>query len=151
MIEQTARTWKKEKNSKPTVLLLGVTYKPNIDDLRESPALLIAKHLCNNEDMEALVSEPHIKTQKLQDLFGDKQIDTQAGIQRADIIVYLVAHKRFKIIDTKLLRDKIIIDFCGLHHRSASKDREFSIWPANGMLDFFIVNNSKASHRKEGP
>jgi len=149
VIEKTATEWKIKNSKKPTVLLLGITYKPNVDDLRESPALLIAKQLFNKKHMDILISEPHIKSKKLKELFGNKHISTQDGIQKADIIVYLVAHKRFKIINTQLLKNKIIVDFCGIHYKEEYKKHKDNVLPENGILDFFIVNNKKAYYKED--
>ena len=93
---------------KPVVAMMGLAFKPNIDDLRESPAKhIVAKVMesCNNADI--LVVEPNVPEHKV-----FKLTNYQEAFDKADIVVYLVAHNEFK----PLPRDtnKILLDFCGI-------------------------------------
>lgn len=93
---------------KPVVAMMGLAFKPNIDDLRESPAKnIVAKVMesCNNADI--LVVEPNVPEHKV-----FKLTNYQEAFDKADIVVYLVAHNEFK----SLPRDpnKILLDFCGI-------------------------------------
>ena len=93
---------------KPTTALMGLAFKPNIDDLRESPAKYIVQKVLqssNNEDH--LIVEPNIKIHSLY-----KLTDYKKAINTADIIVFLVAHDEFK--NLKLMSEKVLIDFCGI-------------------------------------
>jgi UDP-N-acetyl-D-mannosaminuronic acid dehydrogenase len=97
------------KNSrKPITAIMGLAFKPNIDDLRESPAKNIAERILqeSNDDC-CFIVEPNIKEHKY---FNLKPINE--AVENADIIVFLVAHNGFKnlLID----KEKIVIDFCGL-------------------------------------
>ncbi len=91
---------------KPKIALMGLAFKPDIDDLRESPALYIAIRV-KKILKDILVSEPNIKTH-------DEFIieDSVAVINKADIIVFLVAHREYKTI--KIPKKKIVLDFCGV-------------------------------------
>jgi len=84
-----------EKNNqrKPSISCMGLSYKPNIDDLRESPALYIAMEL--NKHHKVKVVEPNIKY--CSDL---ELINLEEGL-RMDICIYLVAHKEFLEVDIK--------------------------------------------------
>jgi len=113
----------KRFDTKPSVLLLGLTYKPNVDDLRESPAINVAKMLQKEETVTLLVSEPHVQNKLLQSMFGESVVSAQDGISQADIVVFLVAHTRFKAIDKKLLANKVVLDFCGILYKE--KDEHF--------------------------
>jgi UDP-N-acetyl-D-mannosaminuronate dehydrogenase len=63
------------------------------------------------------------------------------GLSKADIIVFLVAHDRFKLIDRKLLSSKKVLDFCGvLYEPNTATNEEEIFWPARSMMDFFIAN-----------
>lgn len=138
--------WRKHNNGVCKLLLLGVSYKPNVEDLRESPALFIAKELVTNNMMHTMVSDPHADTTAMQELFGDRVISTIEGISQADIVVFLVAHDRFKVIDRKQLVHKKIIDYCGVlqnHALRSETSNEEMFWPARSVMDFFIVNQSK--------
>lgn len=93
---------------KPSIALMGLAFKPNIDDLRESPAKYIAqKVLQNANNEEYYIVEPNIESHKV-----FKLTDYQTAADNADIVVFLVAHKEFKTL--KLSKDKEVLDFCGV-------------------------------------
>ena len=95
------------KNSvKPKVALLGLAFKPNIDDLRESPALYIAKEIYKN-DQKCMIVEPNISDHNFFNL-----TDLNFATKYADIIVVLVKHDEFRSIIAK--KEQILIDFCGV-------------------------------------
>ena len=104
---------KAERFKTPTIALLGVAYKPDIDDLRESPALEIAEDLTSKGVGNVLVVEPNVH-----ELDGLELMAQDEALKRADIIVFLVAHSPFKAIPSAQLAEKIIIDTCGVTHRS---------------------------------
>ncbi len=107
-IQSTKLEFELKHGRKPSVALMGLAFKPDIDDLRESPAKYIAqKVLQNSNNEEYFIVEPNIKSHKV-----FKLTDYQKAAHDADIIVFLVAHKEFKslVIDT----DKKVIDFCGV-------------------------------------
>lgn len=93
---------------KPVVAMMGLAFKPNIDDLRESPSKYIATKVlqsCNNADI--MIVEPNITEHNIFKLTNYKE-----AYDHADIVVFLTAHKEFKeLIWTD---DKIILDFCGV-------------------------------------
>ena len=96
-----------EHGRKPKVALMGLAFKPNIDDLRESPAKYIAqKVLQNDSNGEYFIVEPNIKEHNV-----FKLTNYQTAAEQADIIVFLVAHKEFK--DIEIADDKVMLDFCG--------------------------------------
>ena len=96
-----------ENKRKPTVAMMGLAFKPNIDDLRESPAKYIVSKVmqgCNNANI--LVVEPNIKEHHVFKLTNYKE-----AYQAADIVVFLTAHTPFKELEWS--DDKVILDFCG--------------------------------------
>lgn len=94
---------------KPSIALMGLAFKPNIDDLRESPAKYIAqKVLQNANNEEYFIVEPNITEHKVFKLTNSKD-----AVDKADIIVFLVAHDEFKSLQIK--EDKVVLDFCNVN------------------------------------
>ncbi len=93
---------------KPVVAMMGLAFKPNIDDLRESPAKQIVSKVmqsCNNADI--LVVEPNVKSHNVFKLTVYNE-----AYEKADIVVFLTAHDPFKTLPWS--DDKVILDFCGI-------------------------------------
>jgi UDP-N-acetyl-D-mannosaminuronic acid dehydrogenase len=106
-IRNTIVQYRLDKGRAPTVALMGLAFKPNIDDLRESPALKIATMMIKDSEIEFLVSEPNIASHPS---FAIAQ--PQEACERADIIVFLVGHEKFR--ELSIGNDKIQLDFCGI-------------------------------------
>jgi len=100
----------------PVIACLGISYKADIDDLRESPALHIVEHLAQDNVAELLVVEPNVKRlpKSLSGFPAVKLSDLQSALKTADIIVLLVDHRQFKRVDRELLNLKIVIDTRGM-------------------------------------
>ena len=97
-----------DHGKKPKIALMGLAFKPNIDDLRESPAKYIAqKVLQDAQDEEYYIVEPNIQEHKV-----FKLTEYTTAAENADIIVFLVAHNEFKSISN--LENKVVLDFCGV-------------------------------------
>lgn len=95
-------------NRKPVVAMMGLAFKPDIDDLRESPAKLITKQVIeDNPDVKFMVVEPNISHHHSYEL-----TDYATAYEQADIIVFLTAHSVFKTLP--YTTDKPILDFCGI-------------------------------------
>ena len=86
---------KEQGIEKPTVALLGLAFKPDIDDLRESPAVNIAQKMIEANNAEILLVEPNIK--KLPEkLAAGTLVSLSEAVDRADVVAILVAHDEFK-------------------------------------------------------
>nr|WP_304442215.1 nucleotide sugar dehydrogenase [Prosthecochloris sp. HL-130-GSB] len=96
---------------KPLTALMGLAFKPDIDDLRESPAKYIAQKVMQSEQDNFLVVEPNIEEHSVFKLTG-----VDEAYERADIVAFLVAHKEFKALDWR--DDKVMLDFAGVFKRS---------------------------------
>ena len=96
-----------KKGRKPRVALMGLAFKPNIDDLRESPAKYIATKVMEGEDADFMIVEPNVENHNV-----FKFIDYQIAYQQADIVAFLVAHDPFKTLVYD--KNKVIVDFCGI-------------------------------------
>ena len=95
---------------KPKIALMGLAFKPNIDDLRESPAkYIIQQVLQNSNGDDYFIVEPNIKSHPIY-----KLTDFEDACDKADIIVFLVAHQEFKKIN--LDKEKISLDLCGVFY-----------------------------------
>jgi UDP-N-acetyl-D-mannosaminuronic acid dehydrogenase len=98
-----------------TVACLGLSFKPNIDDLRESPAVEVVKLLAEVPNIKVVAAEPHTHAlpHELENL-GIEFTDALSAIDKADIVVLLVDHRQFGLIDPEALKDKQLIDTRGL-------------------------------------
>lgn len=100
--------FEKENGRKPQVALMGLAFKPNIDDLRESPAMEIAQGVTDAVQSQYLmVVEPNIKQHPRFAL-----TDYNEAYQKADIVVFLVNHREFAALNYRT--DVKVLDFCGV-------------------------------------
>ena len=100
-----------DNNRKPRVAMMGLAFKPNIDDLRESPAKRIVTDVMQGlTNADIMVVEPNVKEHKV-----FKLTDYKVAYERADIVVMLTAHDEFKTLPWR--DDKVILDFCGIFKR----------------------------------
>ncbi len=94
--------------SNPKITMLGLTYKPDIDDIRESPSIEIAKLIENNPSMGLSIYDPHVK------VFNNSLATFDEAFNNSDCILLTVEHKEFLSINpdeiSKLMRNKIFID-----------------------------------------
>jgi UDP-N-acetyl-D-mannosaminuronic acid dehydrogenase len=84
--------------------------------MRESPALEIAHELAAGRVGRLLIVEPHLKELpcKLANFPNLEMVDLSEAIARADVVVILVAHNRFRALDRGLVSSKVVIDTVGL-------------------------------------
>jgi UDP-N-acetyl-D-mannosaminuronic acid dehydrogenase len=108
-----------ERFKKPTIALLGLAYKPDVDDLRESPALTLVERCAAAKLGELLVVEPHI-SEAPADLAGIPKLKFcgfHDALAQADIVVPLVAHSEFRSVDRALLSEKVVVDSVGIWNK----------------------------------
>ncbi len=99
----------------PTIACLGLSFKADIDDIRESPAIEIVHHLAEQNIGKLLIVEPHLEKLPPQLSFPHvKMVGLHEAIKKADLLLLLVNHRPFSAIDRELLKGKEIIDTRGI-------------------------------------
>lgn len=102
---------KEQGIEKPTVALLGLAFKPNIDDLRESPAVKIAQKILDADNATILLVEPNIQVLP-EKLAAGTLLPLDSALEQADIIVILVGHSEFE--NKRIFQNKVIVDAVGI-------------------------------------
>tara|TARA_B110000503_G_scaffold66730_1_gene104706 strand:- start:153 stop:1358 length:1206 start_codon:yes stop_codon:yes gene_type:complete len=105
-IKNSALRFKMEHKRDPIIACMGLAFKPDIDDLRESPALYVKDSL-KEEGFSVISVEPNLEFEQNPELTGVSE-----AIQKADIIIFLVAHSEFK--ELAIDPSKEVLDFVGL-------------------------------------
>lgn len=106
-IRNTMLEFELKHGNKPKVAIMGLAFKPNIDDLRESPAKYIAQKVMQSEQNGFMIVEPNIDEHSVFRL-----TDYREAYENADIVAFLVAHNEFKTLEYS--NDKVILDFAGV-------------------------------------
>lgn len=96
---------------RPRVACLGLSYKPNIDDVRESPAIEVVRRLAALDAMDLLIVEPHLQQCPVP---GHALVEAEDALRDADIVVVLVGHRRFSRLPRELFTRPSVIDTVGL-------------------------------------
>lgn len=136
MIRTFISGWYQKYTRSCKVLVLGLTYKPDIDDIRESPALYITQQLLRTDNCDLLVCEPHLDESYIKKLeIGATSL--HEGLTQCDLVLCLVKHSYFKTIDKSLVQGKVVFDFCGLFYQSTfeQESQELYCWPT---IDSFV-------------
>lgn len=99
---------------RPVIACLGLSYKKDVDDLRESPAIEIVQRLAEERVGELLVVEPHIAAlPPVLASLGLQLTDFDEALERANLVLLLVDHMSFLQVDRDVLKDKFVIDTRG--------------------------------------
>lgn len=97
-----------------TIACLGLAFKPDIDDLRESPAVSIVQQIQGAHPGKVLAVEPNISALPSNLATGLELVDTEFALQQADILVLLVDHKQFKNIKRDRIDTLKVVDTRGV-------------------------------------
>jgi UDP-N-acetyl-D-mannosaminuronic acid dehydrogenase len=114
MVERYAQNLNLDR--KYNLLILGLTFKPDVDDLRESPALQIAKQFADNNCVNLFIADPNITKYSLEKDLQHLFVDYKDSIKSANIILLLVGHKEFR--DPNLFLNNNVLDFSGMNINS---------------------------------
>ncbi|MEI9930571.1 MAG: UDP binding domain-containing protein [Rhizomicrobium sp.] len=100
----------------PVVACYGIAYKPNVDDVRESPSVEIVERLAERGDLKVLVVEPNVSElpRALREHLNVHLVTADEAQRAADIVALLVSHKQFQRMDRRRLLGKVIVDAIGL-------------------------------------
>jgi UDP-N-acetyl-D-mannosaminuronic acid dehydrogenase len=105
VVDRIKEETEKIGKEKPVVALMGLAFKPDIDDLRESPAVRVAETLKEFQGMELLLVEPNIESHQVFTI-----TPMSSALEKADLVVFLVRHRQFIGLDPKAA----MLDFCGV-------------------------------------
>lgn len=97
----------------PVVACWGLAYKPDVDDLRESPALEVARLLARDPSLRLLLVEPHLDAPP-PGLEGAALVAPEEALARADIAALLVAHRAFRALGRAAFDGQAVVDAAGL-------------------------------------
>lgn len=107
-VQESIQDFQLKEGRPPSVAIMGLAFKPDIDDLREAPAKYIASRILQTtNDADLFFVEPNVQEHKI-----FKLTNFQEAYERTDIVTFLVAHKEFKKLEKN--NDKVILDFCGI-------------------------------------
>ena len=100
----------------PRIACLGLTFKADIDDMRESPARQITEMLSKIERLQLMIVEPNISQlpESLSNQRNVKLVELGEAVTNSDIILLLVDHKEFRGLNQNILKTKHIVDTKGI-------------------------------------
>lgn len=133
VVDAHIKSFTKTHKKKCTIAIFGLTYKPNVDDLRESPALEIAQHLAQRSDIELIVHDPYIDHQKAPQALKSYVATYDHAVACADMILLLVAHDLYKDMPWSRMPQSVI-DFSGLRVKSSVH------------VNYAAIHTTKAEH-----
>ena len=105
-----------ERFREPIVACFGIAYKPDVDDLRESPSVEVVQALARQSGLRVLVVEPNVKElpPSLRKLANVALVDAATAQREADIVAFLVGHKQFRRLEKNGFLNKMVVDAIGL-------------------------------------
>ncbi len=102
---------------KPVIACLGLKFKADIDDLRESPALQIVEELAKRNIGKVIAVEPNIQQSEMPSSLVEAEVELASlenALDKANVVVVLVDHKEFKAADAGQFAAKVVIDSRGI-------------------------------------
>jgi UDP-N-acetyl-D-mannosaminuronic acid dehydrogenase len=137
-VEALVESIKKNDPTRTTpinITILGLTYKSDIDDIRESPALHIAQTIAKMPDLELHICEPNLSDEQVQALGFKQNKGLWQAVSLGEIILILVLHKEFFGLKSSDLQQKKYIDPCGLFFKLSflehkNTDAPFTLYQA---------------------
>lgn len=143
-IAEQAKKLRGRKTNACKVLLLGVTYKPDIEDLRESPAAFIAQECLKGAAMDVRICDPYVV---VTDASLPETMGFEEGLLWADLVVCLVPHTLFRAQTGALMQHPQVLDFCGLLF--TNKYEEPLFWAAETLDAEDMFEEMVAAHMED--
>ncbi|MBN8539927.1 MAG: UDP-N-acetyl-D-mannosamine dehydrogenase [Deltaproteobacteria bacterium] len=114
VVDKVLKTVK--SSGKKRIACLGLAFKADIDDLRESPSVEIVKHLSTNSALTLFAVEPYVERlpEELSNKLNVRLVDSRTAILEAEIVLVLTNHRQFIELDRSLLQEKVVIDTRGI-------------------------------------
>jgi UDP-N-acetyl-D-mannosaminuronic acid dehydrogenase len=100
---------KKAGGTPCVIACLGLAYKPDVDDLRESPSITVVEEIKKRPGFHAVIVEPHLNKHNDYAL-----VPLDMALQTAKVVVSLTGHTAFKNLPSGTFKDKILVDACGI-------------------------------------
>lgn len=116
VLRKVAAACRQIKKKKPVVACLGLTFKANVNDTRESPALRIVEALAQRADCQTLAVDPHLSSAPVSLKGRARFVSLESALKQADIVLLLVEHREFLAMTMEALRGKVLIDTKGILH-----------------------------------
>jgi len=99
------------KFGSPRIGCLGLAYKANVDDLRESPSLEIVRGLKDQSVGELLVCDPHVRSEQFNEF---PLLPLDQVLEESHILVLLTDHRQFRKIPRRTLQERVVVDTRGV-------------------------------------
>jgi UDP-N-acetyl-D-mannosaminuronic acid dehydrogenase len=100
-----------EQFASPVIGCLGLAYKADVDDIRESPSVRIVRELSSRNIGQVLACDPYVSREKCPDI---PLVSLKEVVERSNVLVLLTDHRPFREIPTHVLREKVVVDTRGL-------------------------------------
>ncbi|MEN5018657.1 UDP-N-acetyl-D-mannosamine dehydrogenase [Erwinia sp. Eh17-17] len=103
-----------KRASELKIACFGLAFKPDIDDLRESPAVQVTRMIADWHQGTTLVVEPNVQQLPVKLQASVTLVPLQEALQQADVLVMLVDHRQFKAIEPAAVSQPWIVDTKGV-------------------------------------
>ena len=114
--------YKKNKKEKLNIVVLGLSYKPNVSDFRESPAIKVLNNINRSKVNDIFLVEPHLKSLREVNVKNKDQLilsSLKKALNNYDLLIILVKHKQFNILSNLELNQENIFDAVGIFNKNA--------------------------------
>lgn len=108
------------KNLKKPVIFLGLSYKANIGDIRESPAIEIINKVSKKINKSILINDPYVKKNVFEYNKKINMVELKDGISKSSDVIILVGHNKYKNIKRLVNKHQSIFDICNILKKNSN-------------------------------